>query len=188
MNTFSYKDAILNKNKKKIITNKVRKEDIKQNVEIKKEEDIKQNVEITKEDIKQNVEIKKKINIYTINVEKNSIPSKEIILKLCSYGSYKKISYINKSHFDDDNVKFYLTFMKNKIMEIKKWKKEEKNNNIEMKKRFKARIEDIYRSMSLIKRLNKLSKEMNEIEIEKENKNYDDLEKEFENCYIPNSI
>ncbi len=127
MSLFSYKNAILNNINSPI-----------ENVE-----------KIVKEEKKENDYVKKKaINIF---VKKDSIPSQEDILKLCSHGMYIKIKNIHNSHFTEENIKFYIKYMHNKINEIKVWKKEEKNMDELSQKRFKVRIDNIYKTINVIK-------------------------------------
>lgn len=141
MNNFSYKDAILNK-----IPHLV----IHKNEYIIEKEEIEDNEIIEKESI---VNIKKRVS--QIFVEKDSIPLKEDILRLCSHGMYIKIKNINNSHFDKENTNFYIKYMHQKINEIKVWKNEDKNNTVEngesSKKRFNNRIDSIYKTINLIK-------------------------------------
>ncbi len=121
-------------------------ETVKQMI-IKKDE---QTENVVKEVVQNNVvQVKKKVN--EIFVKKDSIPPKEDIMRLCSHGMYMKIKNVHFSHFTNENVKFYIHYMHNKINEIKGWKKEEKNNNESSKIRFKNRIDNIYKTINLIK-------------------------------------
>ncbi len=146
MITFSYKDAMLNKIPKieiKPINNEINsKSNYNINEEDKSDNDKKENTE-KKEVVKKNV--------HDIFVKKGSIIPKEDMLRLCSHGMYKKINLINNSHFNDENVSLYLKHMYSKIDEIKKWKTEPSNNNQASKKRFKNRINCIYKTINLIK-------------------------------------
>lgn len=95
------------------------------------------------------LKIKKKAN--QIFVKKDSIPLKEDIIRLCSHGMYMKIKNIHNSHFTEENMKFYIHHMHKKIDEIKGWKKEEKNKNESSQKRFKIRIDNIYKTINVMK-------------------------------------
>jgi hypothetical protein len=166
---FSYKDAILNKipkieikpiieeynslnNNIQNISNIQDKLNSKLNYNIVEEdeyEDESQDESNKKEESKKQLVVKKKI--HDIFVKKDSIIPKEDMIKLCSHGMYKKINLINNSHFNDENVSLYIKHMYNKIDEIKKWKTEPSNNNQASKKRFKNRINCIYKTINLIK-------------------------------------
>ena len=144
---FSYKEAISNKIPQTIepISIVIKKEDQNQN------QNQNQNVEDekVKEVDPEVIPVKKKaIHIF---VKKGSIPSKDDILRLCSHGLYMKINNIDNSHFTEENVKTYIHYMYQKINEIKGWRKEEKNKNESSQKRFKIRIDNIYKTMNLIK-------------------------------------
>lgn len=149
MSNFSYKDAILNKIPKKIVSI-VKEEEVIQKEEpaIQKEESVIQKKElvIEKEGSKK---VKKKIN--EIYVKKDSIPEEDDILRLCSHGMYQKIKKINNSHFNYENTKKYILYMHHKINEIKNWRNEPENDNENSKKRFKIRINDIYKTINIIK-------------------------------------
>ena len=142
MNNFSYKDAILNKIPHLVIH---KNEYIIEKEEIEEIEEIDDNEIIEKESI---VNIKKRVS--QIFVEKDSIPSKEDMLRLCSHGMYQKIKNINNSHFNEENKNFYIKHMYNKINEIKVWKNEDKNRE-SSKKRFNNRIDSIYKTINIIK-------------------------------------
>jgi hypothetical protein len=92
---------------------------------------------------------KKKVT--EIFIKKDSIPSKEDILRLCSHGMYNKINLINHSYFTLENVNDCIKHMHTKINEIKKWREEPENNNESSKKRFKSRIDSIYKTIRLFK-------------------------------------
>ncbi len=87
-----------------------------------------------------------------IFVIKDTIPSKEDILRLCSHGLYGKINLINLTFFNDENTTFYINHMNHKLNEIKVWKEEAKNNNEQSKKRFKQRTYDIHKTIDLFKK------------------------------------
>ncbi len=140
MLNFSYKNALLNK--------------IPQYVEhvplvVEKEEKEEKVIEEKVQDNPLLIPLKKKA--VQIFVKKDSIPLKDDILRLCSHGLYLKIKNIHNSHFTEENVKFYIHYMHQKIDEIKVWKKEEKNKNEASQKRFKNRIYHIYKTINVMK-------------------------------------
>ncbi len=108
--------------------------------------EISEKIESNKIDINNS---KKKVT--EIFVKKDSIPPKEDILRLCSHGMYNKINLINHSYFTIENINECIKHMHTKINEIKKWKEEPKNNNESSKKRFKSRIDSIYKTIRLFK-------------------------------------
>ncbi len=137
----SYKNAILNKN-----TN-VEEDNIVNTTESNlNNNDV--NNDVNNDDTKKNL---KKKNINDIFIVKDSIPSKEDILRLCSHGKHNKINLIHNSYFNNENVDLCMKHMHNKITEIKKWKEEPCNNNSSSKKRFKDRINSIYKTIQLFK-------------------------------------
>ncbi len=136
----SYKNAILNKN-----TN-VEEDNIVNTTESNlNNNDV--NNDVNNDDKKKNL----KKNINDIFIVKDSIPSKEDILRLCSHGKHNKINLIHNSYFNNENVDLCMKHMHNKITEIKKWKEEPCNNNSSSKKRFKDRINLIYKTIQLFK-------------------------------------
>ncbi len=136
----SYKNAILNKN-----TN-VEEDNIVNTTESNlNNNDV--NNDVNNDDTKKNL----KKNINDIFIVKDSIPSKEDILRLCSHGKHNKINLIHNSYFNNENVDLCMKHMHNKITEIKKWKEEPCNNNSSSKKRFKDRINSIYKTIQLFK-------------------------------------
>jgi hypothetical protein len=132
----SYKNAILNKN-----TN-VEEDNIVNTTECNLN-----NNDVNNDDTKKNL----KKNINDIFIVKDSIPSKEDILRLCSHGKHNKINLIHNSYFNNENVDLCMKHMHNKITEIKKWEEEPCNNNSSSKKRFKDRINSIYKTIQLFK-------------------------------------
>ncbi len=136
----SYKNAILNKN-----TN-VEEDNIVNTTESNlNNNDV--NNDVNNDDTKKNL----KKNINDIFIVKDSIPSKEDILRLCSHGKHNKLNLIHNSYFNNENVDLCMKHMHNKITEIKKWKEEPCNNNSSSKKRFKDRINSIYKTIQLFK-------------------------------------
>jgi hypothetical protein len=65
---------------------------------------------------------------------------------------YGKINFIDNSYFTDEHIKFHIKSMYAKINEIKVWKEEPENNNNQSKKRFKKRIDNIYKTINLFKK------------------------------------
>ncbi len=136
----SYKNTILNKN-----TN-VEEDNIVNTTECNLNNNNINN-DLNNNDTKKNL----KKNINDIFIVKDSIPSKEDILRLCSHGKHNKINLIHNSYFNNENVDLCMKHMHNKITEIKKWKEEPCNNNSSSKKRFKDRINSIYKTIQLFK-------------------------------------
>ncbi len=149
----SYKNAILNKNTNieevTIVNNtecNLNNNKVNNDVNNVNNNDTKKN-DVNNNDIKKNL----KKNINDIFIVKDSIPSKEDILRLCSHGKYSKLNLIHNSYFNNENVELCIKHMHNKINEIKKWKEEPCNNNSSSKKRFKDRINSIYKTIQLFK-------------------------------------
>ncbi len=141
----SYKNAILNKNTNVEEDNIVNTTECNLNNNDVNNNDI--NNDINNDNTKKNL----KKNINDIFIVKDSIPSKEDILRLCSHGKHNKINLIHNSYFNNENVDLCMKHMHNKITEIKKWKEEPCNNNSSSKKRFKDRINSIYKTIQLFK-------------------------------------